>query len=107
MKYVGSKQRIAKYIVPIIQNFIRDSETKVYIEPFVGGANIIDKVKANIKIGNDFDEDLIEFYQKTTQNPDLLNQLPKKLPKELYIQIRDNKDDYEKWYREAILLFGS
>ena len=42
MKYMGSKARIAKYILPII---LKDrKEGQCYIEPFVGGANMIDKV---------------------------------------------------------------
>ena len=44
MKYQGSKSRIAKYIVPIIQKCIDDNEIIKYIEPFVGGANVIDKI---------------------------------------------------------------
>lgn len=45
MKYMGSKSRIAKDIVPIIQKCIDDNNLETYIEPFVGGANIIDKIK--------------------------------------------------------------
>lgn len=39
MKYVGSKNRIAKYIAPIIQSYIDDMGDKCngYWEPFVGG----------------------------------------------------------------------
>lgn len=37
MKYMGSKSRIAKYIVPIIQKCIDDNGLEYYIEPFVGG----------------------------------------------------------------------
>ena len=37
MKYMGSKSRIAKYIVPIIQEYIDKNEIKNYLEPFVGG----------------------------------------------------------------------
>ena len=46
MRYVGSKNRISKYLVPVIQNCI-NGNCKGYIEPFVGGANIIDKIKQN------------------------------------------------------------
>ena len=45
MVYMGSKSRIAKQIVPIIQQCIDDSHSDTYIEPFVGGANVIDKIK--------------------------------------------------------------
>ena len=48
MKYMGSKSRIAKYIVPIIQNYIDDYNIKTYVEPFCGGCNVIDKINAKI-----------------------------------------------------------
>lgn len=31
MKYVGSKARIAKYIVPIIQHYVDTTQCKLYI----------------------------------------------------------------------------
>lgn len=37
MKYMGSKSRIAKYIVPIIQSCIDENNITEYYEPFVGG----------------------------------------------------------------------
>lgn len=50
MKYMGSKARHAKHILPII---LRDREPgQWYIEPFVGGANVIDKVDGR-RWGND------------------------------------------------------
>lgn len=52
MQYVGSKNRISKELAPIIQSYITD-ETVAYIEPFVGGANMIDKIKHPTKIGSD------------------------------------------------------
>lgn len=38
IKYMGSKSRIAKHIVPIIQRYIDENNIKKYYEPFVGGA---------------------------------------------------------------------
>jgi len=37
MQYMGSKNRYAKYIVPIIQKYIDDNNITKYLEPFVGG----------------------------------------------------------------------
>ena len=37
IKYVGSKNRIAKFIVPIIQSIIDEHNIVDYVEPFVGG----------------------------------------------------------------------
>ncbi len=58
---MGSKSRIAKYIVPIIQQCIDDSHSDTYIEPFVGGANVIDKIKCWRRIGYDENQYLIAF----------------------------------------------
>ena len=57
MKYMGSKARIAKYILPII--LADRKENQWYVEPFVGGANMIDKVDGK-RIGADSNEYLIE-----------------------------------------------
>ena len=45
IKYLGSKSKLSKQIVPIIQECINKNKVNTYIEPFVGGANIIDKIK--------------------------------------------------------------
>ena len=44
MVFMGSKAKYADEIVPILQNIIDKNNIKLYIEPFVGGANIIDKI---------------------------------------------------------------
>tara|TARA_R100000544_G_scaffold23790_1_gene11912 strand:- start:1454 stop:2167 length:714 start_codon:yes stop_codon:yes gene_type:complete len=57
MKYMGSKNRIAKHILPLM---LKDrKEGQYWVEPFVGGANMIDKVDGN-RIGADFNDYLIE-----------------------------------------------
>lgn len=56
MQYMGSKNRHAKEILPII---LKDRvEGQYYVEPFVGGANMIDKVDGP-RIGNDIHPHLI------------------------------------------------
>ena len=59
MVYMGSKTKYAKYIVPILQKTIDEKEISLYIEPFVGGANIIDKIKCRRRIGCDKSDTLI------------------------------------------------
>ena len=59
MKYMGSKNKYSKYIVPIIQKAINDNDVNLYIEPFVGGANLIDKIDCNKRIGYDKNKYLI------------------------------------------------
>lgn len=60
MKYMGSKNRIAKPIVDYL-NSIRESENQWYIEPFVGGANVIDKMKGR-RLGVDAHKELISMW---------------------------------------------
>jgi len=37
MRYMGSKNRLAKEIAPIIQSYIDDNNIDLYVEPFTGG----------------------------------------------------------------------
>lgn len=60
MKYMGSKNRHAKELLPII---LKDRKPgQWYVEPFVGGANMIDKVDGN-RIGADFNEYVAELWK--------------------------------------------
>lgn len=95
IKYVGSKNRLSKELAPIIQSYI-NNETKGYLEPFVGGANMIDKIKCENKIGCDIHEELIELlkYIQTAE----VNNIPKAITRDEYISVRDNKDKHPKWY---------
>lgn len=61
---MGSKNRYAKYLLPII---LKDrTPDQWYVEPFVGGCNMIDKVDGK-RIGNDNNRALINMW-KATQN---------------------------------------
>lgn len=59
MMYMGSKSKYAQYIAPILQKTINDRGVSLYVEPFVGGANMIDKIKCERRIGYDRSETLI------------------------------------------------
>lgn len=59
MVYMGSKTKYAEHIVPILQKAIDDNNVDTYIEPFCGGANIIDKIKCENRYGYDRSETLI------------------------------------------------
>lgn len=62
MNYFGSKQRVAKYIVPIIQKAIDDNDIHYYIEPMCGGLNVIDKIKCDRKFAYDLNKYLIYLF---------------------------------------------
>jgi DNA adenine methylase len=56
MKYMGSKNRIAKEILPIM---LKERGQRTWVEPFVGGGNMIDKVQGK-RIGADINHYLID-----------------------------------------------
>jgi DNA adenine methylase len=59
MKYMGSKSRIAKNILPII---LEDRQIgQFYVEPFCGGCNTIDKVTGN-RIASDINKYLVSMW---------------------------------------------
>lgn len=67
MVYQGSKNKISKYLKPIIENYLRVGTDRVYIEPFVGGANMIDKINCWYKVGADHNKYLITLHKKAQQ----------------------------------------
>lgn len=98
MKYMGSKSRIAKYIVPILQKYIDDNNIEFYWEPFVGGANIIDKISCKTKSGTDKNKYLIALLNHVANGGTLYESVPK----ELYDKARtayNNGDtsEFEDW----------
>ena len=100
VKYIGSKAKIANDIVPIIQRYIDEHNIKQYIEPFVGGFNIIDKIKCEYRLGNDIDPLVCELVEACRENPALLDKLNTPSRAEYY-DVRDNPDKYPCWYRAA------
>ncbi|MGG1671531.1 DNA adenine methylase [Paenibacillus sp. NRS-1783] len=89
---MGSKARLAKDIAPKINELIDKNNIDTYIEPFVGGANMIEHIDCKKRIGSDNNEYLIEMW-KSIQNG---WEPPEKLTKEEYEDIRDNKEKYNK-----------
>lgn len=92
---MGSKSRIAKEIVPIIQHYIDTTGCKCYLEPFVGGANVIDKIKCDKKIGSDKHKYLIALLKQASKD---VTVFPLHISEEEYKNVRDNKDCYSDWY---------
>lgn len=72
MKYMGSKNRIAKHILPIMLSYKTPEMT--WVEPFVGGANMIDKVTGK-RIGADINPYLIEALKLIRDKPDSIPDL--------------------------------
>jgi DNA adenine methylase len=87
MKYMGSKNRHAKELLPII---LKDRKPgQWYVEPFVGGCNMIDKVVGN-RIGSDSHYYLVMMLtglQSGFIPPNLITETE-------YNHIRTNKHNY-------------
>lgn len=94
MKYVGSKNKLKKELIPIIQSYITEN-TKGYLEPFVGGANVIDKIQCDNKIGCDIHKELIDLlkYVQTVSN-----KIPLNISKYEYETVKNNMNEYPSWY---------
>ena len=107
IKYVGSKSRIAKHIVPIIQSYIDSTSAVFYLEPFIGGANVIDKISCDRKIGYDINHYLIELFKHRDQ----ITSLPDEITQEEYAAVRKSYQmqdgKYPDWYIGAVGFLAS
>ena len=94
MKYVGSKNRVSKYIAPIIQSLIDDNNVELYYEPFCGGLNMMDKIQCKNRVGNDIHKELIALLKKLQSGwiP------PESISEDEYNKVRRNRDKYPDYY---------
>ena len=86
MQYFGGKAKIAKYIVPYLESVRK--ENQIYLEPFVGGANICSQMSGR-RFASDYNEYLIEMY-KGVQNG---YELPSEITENQYKHIKENKNE--------------
>ena len=85
MKYMGSKNRIAKHILPIMLDATNERGISTWVEPFVGGANMIDKVPSHFKrIGADINPYLIDALILIRDNPELIPKNNKEYTEDMY-----------------------
>jgi len=91
MKYTGSKARVSKEIAPILMKSIQDNSAVNYLEPFVGGANMIDKIICENKYGLDNNRYIISLWNafKSGYTP------PKFIDRDEYRMIKENRGLYE------------
>jgi DNA adenine methylase len=96
MKYMGSKSRIAKNILPIILKNRKDNQ--YYIEPFVGGCNMIDKV-SNPRMASDNNKYLIAMWKGLQDN--LIR--PREITKDYYSLVRTSYNNKDNQYSDFII----
>ena len=95
MIYQGSKSRLAKYIVPIINSY---TENKIFIDACCGGCNIIAnpkyKITAEKKIAYDNNKYLIALFNKfKNDKPEFID-----VSEQEDNNVKNNKDNYADWY---------
>lgn len=96
MKYMGSKNRLVKEILPILlKNRKKD---QYYIEPFVGGCNMIDKV-SNPRMANDNNKYLIAMWKGLQENLER----PKEISKDYYSSVRSSYNNNDNEYSDFII----
>jgi len=92
LKYTGSKARISKEITTIFNKIIVENNIVNYIEPFVGGANVIENIVCKNRYGIDNNEYLIALWKALLSgwNP------PDFIDKETYHKVKDNPLQFPK-----------
>lgn len=89
MRYMGSKARHAKHIVPL--SMTGHDPSRPYIEPFVGGGNMICHVPADNRQGSDVAEwaiALLDALSKGWEPPEILSETE-------YHQIKEDPYGYD------------
>ena len=95
MKYVGSKNRLGKDLVPIIQAYIDNNHITNYWEPMCGGGNMIDKIRCEHKYGSDIHPYLIALLKQAQTDTSVF---PSTITKEEYSAVKANPQNYPDWY---------
>lgn len=103
MKYMGSKNRHSKQMLPLI---LKDRKpNQWYVEPFVGGANMIDKVNG-LRMGGDSNKYLIALLKEMQKDnfsaPDITEATFGRMKSE-----PDAFNDWELGYAGFQLSFGA
>jgi DNA adenine methylase len=103
MKYMGSKARFAKELLPII---LKDRKPdQWYVEPFVGGANMIDKVGGK-RIGADVSPYLIDALIAIRDYVDKLPKNNKEFTESDYMALRSSDNCKFKGYAGFAFSYG-
>lgn len=89
MRYMGSKGRHAKHIVPFLMS--GHDQNKPYVEPFLGGGNLFSEVPAKFKWGNDTAKYAVALLKALS----LGWQPPTSLSETVYYDIKEDPHRYD------------
>lgn len=100
--YQGSKNRLAKYIIPILNKLIKENNCEVFIDACCGGANIIANTKypivCNKKYGFDNNKYLIALFDKIKFNDLDYIHIDENEYKKVKQDFLLGNNTYEDWY---------
>lgn len=102
MKYMGSKNRIAKEILPIM---LKERGDRMWVEPFVGGGNMIDKVDGD-RVGFDINSNAIRALMFIRDYVDLIPKNNKEFTELDYNNLKTSKQSYLKSYAGFAFSYG-
>ena len=107
MKYMGSKDGIASSILPFIHSYMVINNIDTYIEPFMGGCNMIDKVQASNRYAYDKNRYLVALFKHLQDG----GELPEDVSRAQYADCKAHykADDgyYPDWYLAAVGFLAS
>lgn len=99
MRYLGSKARIKKEIIPIItKNLNGENE---FVDAFVGGANMIDSIDYSKKIGLDISKYSIAVWNKI--KTDGIEWIPQAFDEEDYYEVKFCNKNKNGTYDDAMI----
>ena len=111
MVYLGSKARVIKYIVPIIQQTIEKNHYETFIDAMCGGCNVISEIKCKRRVAYDVNPYLIAFFNKAVYDKDF--KFPEIITKEQFNAAKcaayggSEPKSFEDWELGLIEFFAS
>jgi DNA adenine methylase len=86
LKWPGGK----RWLAPLLVDIVKEIKIENYFEPFLGGGAVFFKLKPNMGILSDINEDLINTYVQVKDNHQIILRLLKEIPvnKKTYLRIR-------------------
>lgn len=110
MKYMGSKRLLAKELVPVIEGMLDLGKCRDYVEPFVGGCNMIDKIKAEGVRRHGYDNNRYLIAMLSCLDA-VEKEMPDEMPREEYEAVRADYnaggEEYTDWYIGAVGFLAS
>ena len=108
MVFMGSKNKYKKYIIPIINKYIRNNKIKDFYDVFCGGANLIDSIICENLYANDLSPTLIALHKQMQIDSSVFPETGSRLwwddaYKDYKRLINNFPIDYKIWEKEALI----